>query len=177
MSTKEFKIIVDTREQLSLWVKNVVRKKLDVGDYSTTLLQNKFCIERKSPQDLYGSLIQGHVRFMNEIYRAERRGIKLALYVECTYETFISMTWYGGSRLKMRPENLKKIVDTTIRRRAENGLEVVWCKSRGCMKRMVKLRLLVENCKFRPERKIPIAGKRKKVKSIKAPHLTPGVKK
>lgn len=142
---REFKIQVDTREQLSLWVRGVVRKKLDVGDYSTTLLHSTFCIERKSPGDLYGSLTQGRVRFMNEIYRAERRGIKLALYVECSYEVFTTMKWSGASRLKMHPDHLKKMVDTTFERRKKNGLEVFWCVSRESMKRVVKKRLLAEN--------------------------------
>ena len=147
MSTKrsEFKIVVDTREQLPLWRRGVVRKKLDVGDYSTIKLCNKLCIERKSPQDLYSSLIGGHVRFMNEIYRAERHKIKLLLYVECSYTVFVSMKWPGGSRLRMRPENLKKIVDTTFERRKQNGLEVVWCCSRANMAVKIKARLLAAN--------------------------------
>jgi len=135
------KIIVDTREQLPMFKNGTIRRKLDVGDYSTTILENKFAIERKSPQDLYGSLVGGHERFMNEILLAERRNIHLVLFVECCYEEFVSMTWRGGSRVKMRPKVLKRLTDTTFRRR---GLQVFWCKSRDGMKKAILDRLNLE---------------------------------
>jgi ERCC4-type nuclease len=131
-------IIVDTREQRPLFKNNVIRYKLEVGDYSTMNLRHSFAIERKSGQDLYGSLVQGHVRFMNEIYRAERLGIELVIFVECSYQAFTTMKFPGASRLQMDCEKLKKIVDTTVRRRK---IEVVWCSSRDIMKRKVKERL------------------------------------
>lgn len=138
-------IIVDTREQLPLFKNNVIRFKLEVGDYSTLTLRHIFCIERKSPQDLYGSLIQGHVRFMNEIFRAGRRGVQLVIFVECSYEVFTAMSFHGGHRLKMAPATLKKIVDTTIERRA---IEVVWCKSREVLIKKVRQRLQVEESRL-----------------------------
>jgi ERCC4-type nuclease len=137
-------IIVDTREQLPLFKNNVIRFKLEVGDYSTLTLRHSFAIERKSPQDLYGSLIQGHVRFMNEIYLSQRRGIELVIFVECPYKTFVDKKFYGASRLKMPCETLKKIVDTTFKRR---GVEVVWCASRDIMIKKVRHRLKQEELK------------------------------
>jgi ERCC4-type nuclease len=131
-------IIVDTREQLPIFKNNVIKYKLEVGDYSTMNLRHTFAIERKSGQDLYGSLIQGHVRFMNEIYRAVRLGIQLVIFVECSYEQFTSKKFQGGTRRAMSCDKLKKILDTTIERRK---IEVVWCNSRDVMKRKIKERL------------------------------------
>jgi len=67
---------MDTREQLPMWDPinfKVIKKKLDEGDYTTEKLYNKAHIERKSPMDFYGSLIQGHKRFSREIQRAIER--------------------------------------------------------------------------------------------------------
>lgn len=143
-------IIVDTREQKPIFKNGVVKFKLDVGDYSTLSLRHSFCIERKSGEDLYGSLTRGHVRFMNEIYRAERRGIKLVIFVECSYNHFIFKKFPGGGRRQMSCATLKKIVDTTIARRK---IEVVWCSSRTVMIKKVKARLIAEEPKPTPQRK------------------------
>ena len=67
-------IITDTREQLNLdfsKFKNieVVRKKLDTGDYSVSGCENHLCIERKAINDLVGTLVSGHQRFLRELER------------------------------------------------------------------------------------------------------------
>lgn len=136
------KIIVDTREQLPLWKgEKVIRRKLNVGDYSTVKLEKKFCIERKSGSDLYGSIIQGHVRFMNEIIRAKFNKIKLVVYVECTKKQFVNLQFSNGHKRKMQPVKLEKIINTIIKRKT---LEVVWCKNREVLKRKVYQRLKLE---------------------------------
>jgi len=71
------KVIVDTREQHPLKFSNsniiegTVIRKLDVGDYSIEGLEDKIAIERKSPQDLFGTLGKGHKRFKAELERAK----------------------------------------------------------------------------------------------------------
>ena len=138
-------IIVDTREQLPLWTR-YKRQCLPVGDYTTTLLQNSFVIERKSPQDLYGSIIQGHVRFMNELIRAKIMGIKIVVYVECTKKIFIEKKFAGGIRRSCPGKTLEKIINT-IQQRKE--LEIVWCSSRNSLKDKVKKRLQEEESKYK----------------------------
>lgn len=123
-------ILVDTREQNPLWNEEqhaVKKQKLDEGDYTTEDLLNKAHIERKSGNDLYGSILQGHERFRNEIQRANEKGIRLAVFVECPKETFIGKKFKGGFRLHCKPGVLRKIV-TTIQDKYE--LEIVWCKDR-----------------------------------------------
>jgi len=69
-------LITDTREQLNLdfsKFKNVdvVRKKLDTGDYSLSGYENYLCIERKAINDLVSTLISNHQRFLREMERTK----------------------------------------------------------------------------------------------------------
>lgn len=140
------KIIVDTREQLPLWVGyNIIRRKLLVGDYSTVKLESSFCIERKSPQDLYGSITQGHIRFRKELVRAKVNKIKLVMYVESCKKDFINKKFPGGSQRKIPGETLGKIIDTIA---ARHNVEVIWCVSRASLVRKVKARLLKEEASY-----------------------------
>lgn len=68
------KIITDSREQLSLDFSKFrdvesVRTKLDAGDYSVVGYENLISFERKSVQDLVGTLVGGHQRFLRELER------------------------------------------------------------------------------------------------------------
>lgn len=59
-------ILVDTREQKPYW--DINRTTLIVGDYTTKKLKNIYHIERKSLQDLYGTLTSGNNRFKYELF-------------------------------------------------------------------------------------------------------------
>jgi ERCC4-type nuclease len=65
-------VICDTREQQPLFspCEWVVRKKLDVGDYSIVGMESMITVERKSLADLYGTIGQGYDRFERELKRA-----------------------------------------------------------------------------------------------------------
>lgn len=125
-------IIIDTREQKPIEFKDSITIALSEGDYTTLDLYHKAHIERKSPTDLYGSLIQGHCRFRNELQRALDRHIVLAIFVECPKEQFISKRFPGGYRLKCSPMVLRKIIDTVS---FKYDVEFVWCNDRADMKR------------------------------------------
>jgi len=127
-------IIIDTREQLPLWDPinfEVLRQKLDEGDYTTTNLLEIAHAERKSAMDMYGSLIQGHERFSREIQRAIEKDLSFAIFVECPEKKFVTMKFKGACRLKMKPGTLKKIVDTFQER---YPICVIWCKNREDMR-------------------------------------------
>lgn len=128
-------IIVDTREQKPFWTRNqpskgylVRRGTLSVGDYTTQVLLGKFHIERKSLQDLYGTLIHNHPRFRREIIRSEEKGIRLVVVVEGSHSDFINKKFPRGDQRKCTKETLKKIV-ATVRRRYD--LEISFCKDRA----------------------------------------------
>lgn len=128
-------IFIDTREQLPInqvarprtWV-SYVKRTLSVGDYTTDKLLKKFVIERKSPQDLYGTLTKGHRRFRKELGRAEKANILLVIYVECKPRTFYNKKYVGaGYQQEVSGDTLKKIIHTMNLR---YELEFVWCKDR-----------------------------------------------
>jgi ERCC4-type nuclease len=128
-------IIVDTREQKPLWDvndENVLRLKLDEGDYTTTELLGKAHIERKNGIDLYGSIIQGHIRFREEIKRAAEKDLTLAIFVECPEKTFFNKRFKGGHRLHTPPATLRKII-TSIQERY--NIKFIWCEGRADMKK------------------------------------------
>lgn len=141
------KIVVDTREQLPLFSRDVIRRKLHVADYTTELLENIFHIERKSGADLYGSLTRGHVRFRNMLIRAERCGITVALFVECSRKDFINKKFPGGNRCLGFPSSgLDRMLNTM---EAKYKVEIVWAKTRrGCV-RKTKMRLKKEEAEFK----------------------------
>lgn len=107
-------IIIDTREQAKLPFDIPFRvEKLDEGDYTTDFLKDKYVIERKSPMDLYASIIQNHERFRAEILRAKEKRIEIEIWTECPKKTFISKSWGGKSfQLQTAPKVLANILKT-----------------------------------------------------------------
>ena len=73
-SNKQIIIVEDSREQTPLSFDGfrgieVVRYGLKTGDYSIQGYESAICFERKSVQDLVGTLIGGHERFLREMER------------------------------------------------------------------------------------------------------------
>lgn len=67
-------LIVDSREQRELDFSRfkgvaTIRQGLKTGDYSISGYENTICFERKSVQDLVGTLIASHERFLREMER------------------------------------------------------------------------------------------------------------
>lgn len=126
-------IIIDTREQKPMWdpeVFNVKLQKMNEGDYTTEDLIGIAHIERKSPADLYGSIIQGHERFKRELQRAVEKNIKLAVFVECPEEMFFLKRFPRGHKLQTPTSTLRKIVGTM---KIKYNIEFVWCEDRDDM--------------------------------------------
>jgi len=136
---KQIQIIADTREQLPVFNANTIRRALKEGDYSIEGLENHLVLERKSPGDLYQSILQNHDRFKREIYRATIKGKKFYILVECKKEIFLSMMW-SDRPLRARPMTLAKIINTIEQR---YGIVFVWCHGRDVMKEEIK-RILKE---------------------------------
>lgn len=98
-------IIQDTREQIPLsfdfeYVDQVIRKKLDVGDYGCILKDGympKAYFERKAMGDLFSTLGAGHHRFKKEIERAKINGSKLIIVIEGTLSRILNGC-YGDTK-------------------------------------------------------------------------------
>ena len=110
--SSDYKVIVDTREQWPFFTKNVVRRKLDEGDYNLVPLEDKYVFERKSPIDFYGSVVQNHVRFSDMLMRARLKGKRTYIFVECPMDVFFEKRFRGGDVLRMKPVVLRRIVGT-----------------------------------------------------------------
>jgi len=132
-------ILVDTREQLPYW--NCNRTTLLVGDYTTKRLHKRFHIERKSLQDLYGTLIQGNTRFKRELFRAAYHQITICLYIEGTREDFINKRFPKGNERKFSTDGLDKLIKTFER---VYYLQFHWHRNRAHSRREVEKRLQME---------------------------------
>lgn len=97
---KDFAVIVDTREQRPLRFKDVVtiRRGLKTGDYSVQdcftgeSYEDRIAIERKSLEDLLGSITHGRERFdagMERLLKLESR----ALLIECNFAEIERGEW------------------------------------------------------------------------------------
>lgn len=129
-------IITDTREQLPYWTEE--RQALIVGDYTTKKLLNSFHIERKSLQDLYGTLTSGNNRFKYELFRAAYHSIRLEVYIEGTRLDFINKNFPKGKERKFSTDGLDRLIKTFEKK---YYLVFHWCGSRQRAKRMVMERL------------------------------------
>lgn len=104
-------ILVDTREQKPFF-RGAKRKTLNVGDYTTTKLLNKFHIERKSLLDLYGTLTKGNTRFKYELFRAAYHQIILEVYVEGSRKDFVNKNFPRGQERLFTSEGLERLLCT-----------------------------------------------------------------
>lgn len=83
-NSKQITLIEDSREQTPLsFTKlsgvSIIRQGLKTGDYSIQGYEDEICFERKSVQDLVGTLIGGHERFLREMERMKDFEIKYIL--------------------------------------------------------------------------------------------------
>jgi len=127
------KIIVDTREQHPLEfrkskeVQGTVLKKLNVGDYSIEGYEHKIAIERKSPQDLFGTLGKGHKRFKREIERALDYDY-FAIIVECPFTSILYKEFKGSHYSRMLGDVVIQICCTL---RMKYNIDIIYTNNRA----------------------------------------------
>jgi len=83
------KIIVDTREQSKLLFNGLetIEKKLDFADYGCEMIDGTIVpvvFERKSINDLYGTLSAGYERFKREVERCKESKFSMIIIIEGT---------------------------------------------------------------------------------------------
>ncbi len=83
-----FQIVIDTREQRPYSFPDAIRGTLSTGDYSFVGGENLFAIERKSLQDAWGSIAQGHDRFRREMERAKNL-LAFQVVIEASPDEFL----------------------------------------------------------------------------------------
>jgi ERCC4-type nuclease len=119
-------IIVDTREQAPfLFSENVdtQRATLDAGDYSIVGMTATVAIERKSLDDLVGSITAGRERFLACCARLSRLDFA-AVVVEGSIEDVLA----GVYRSRTRPQS---VLGTMLAIHADHGVPTIWAGSRS----------------------------------------------
>lgn len=118
-------ILIDTREQAPLVIQAfpTERATLPVGDYGVRGFSDwtrpAFIVERKSLNDLLGSITTGRDRFMREIERMRQFGFR-ALVIEATQDD----VELGQYRSGMPPKSVLATLDALAVR---TNVHVFWC--------------------------------------------------
>jgi ERCC4-type nuclease len=128
MRNPSITIIQDSREQCPLhfkhkYIKEVRVEKLDVGDYGAEFGDGHrlpLIFERKSVNDLWGTLSQGYERFRKEFARAKELGQGLIIIVEGSL-TRVGMGCGHSSR------SAESVIYQIFTMRARYGIETVFC--------------------------------------------------
>lgn len=110
-------VTIDSRESNPLKFNSGIEvKKLEVGDYSFSN-NPSLVFERKSLQDLIGTLTQGLDRFIKELERAQSLGIYLVMIVESKLSDALSfnyLPWMKRVKTKATPDfifyNLRDLI-------------------------------------------------------------------
>lgn len=119
--------IVDTREQLPLsfarfpnWIAGERRDTVPVGDYTVEGMEDLLALERKSLEDLVGTLTHSRERFIRMCEKLACLKYK-AILVECTYEDVKSP--YPGEFSSAHPNGISGSLDAI---EARWGIPVIY---------------------------------------------------
>lgn len=131
-------IVQDTREQLELdWsgiegIEKVEVIGLPYGDYTAIVHGKPVPIywERKSLNDLFGTMTSGYERFKKEMSRAKEANVELILCIEGTYTD----VWDGVEYSQFPGPSMIQKLETLW---AKYGLWTVFCESRRVMARTI----------------------------------------
>jgi DNA excision repair protein ERCC-4 len=117
-------LIVDSREQrpYDFQGHDVQVEGLPVGDYSVSGGEGLVAVERKSLDDLIGSLTSGRARFERELYKMRALDYR-ALVIEATLSDIVN----GRYRSQM---NSKAVVQTLVAFSIRYDLPVWFCGDR-----------------------------------------------
>jgi len=127
---RKFTIIRDTREKAGHGYKfrasancnKMETIKLDVGDYSIEGYEDVIMVERKTIDDLWGTLTQGRDRFMREMERAKDHKVKYLII-----EGSVADVNKGIRYSKVRPEY---IFANLISLEIKHGVHVIFTSKR-----------------------------------------------
>lgn len=129
-------VVTDTREQLNLDFTGfkdveVVRTKLDAGDYSVSGYEHLITFERKSVADVVGTLIGGHSRFLRELERMKSYKERYIL-IEHSPSILFSYCQKHGWEYKF-----DTIIQSLLAYAYHYGVRVRFCKDREDMAKYI----------------------------------------
>ena len=129
------KIVIDSREQLPYRFETASEVgALSVGDYSIAGIEHLVAVERKTLDDVIGSLTTGRSRFEKELHRGRALD-----YFALVIEASLSDLANGNYRSKMLPKSaIQSLMAFSVRYR----LPVFFCESRQYGQRVTESLLL-----------------------------------
>lgn len=129
MKNNKFVIVVDTREQKELvFGKFAIEKKcLSAGDYSIQGYEDQITFERKSVQDLVGTLIGGHERFLREMERMRAYKVRYILIEHSPEVLYTYCARHGWQR------KFNTIIQSLLAYACHYQVRVRFCKDREDM--------------------------------------------
>lgn len=132
-------LIIDTREQdyLAFGSAATVRAKLEYGDYALQSDQT-IAVERKSLQDLIGTLISGYDRFVREIERCKEVGGYLV--VLCETDIHSALHFDEIPKIRAHTKVGPQVVFYNIRELSQkygNTVQFAFCNDRLHMTRVI----------------------------------------
>tara|TARA_Y100000310_G_scaffold345513_1_gene465840 strand:+ start:9743 stop:10675 length:933 start_codon:yes stop_codon:yes gene_type:complete len=158
---KEYKILIDTREQKPLkFDRETVLQKLDYGDYAFSHSEHTCnChIERKSLADFISTMSGGHDRFIKEIERAREENSNLIILVEENLNNALGFKYlpHISKKIKASPEFIFHRVRNLIQQysniqflfvngRKESSRIVELIFTCGCCYKKIDLQLAYDN--------------------------------
>lgn len=146
LNDKEIEIQIDTREAQPIKFNDISVKieKLNFGDYCAVSNNNIF-IERKSLNDLCGTLSKGYERFINEIQRVKENNAYLIIAIESKYSNIQNFNKFNYMHYtKCSPDFiLKRIRDTYLD--YGNNLQFLAVDGRFEMQRVIQNILKLKN--------------------------------
>ena len=96
---RRFKVVIDSRESKPLeFNRDILIEKLDVGDYSSKPMYQKFVCERKEICDWAGTMSKGYDRFCRELNLAKQLGIYVVMVIESSYSDLQSINYLPHTR-------------------------------------------------------------------------------
>ena len=130
-------VTIDTREQKPLHFSKSKSQKLEYGDYA---LQSNptLAIERKSLEDLIGTLVNGYERFEREVRRAEEVGGYLIVLCEVNLED--SLNFNKNQLIRSHTKIDPSVVFHNIRELLQNYdcVQFAFSKNRSHMTQLIK---------------------------------------
>ena len=96
---RKFEIVIDSRESQPLkFNRNVLIETMNVGDYYSKPMYQKFVCERKNISDWAGTMSKGCERFCRELNRAKELGIYVIMIIESSYSDLQSINYLPHTR-------------------------------------------------------------------------------
>jgi len=136
MKTRLPTIIIDTREQRPLEFRGfqTSRRKLEAGDYSVRGMTHEVAVERKSRDDLFGTMAgsKNRERFEKELIRASDINMTLYIVVEASLWNILNIT---NKRTRINPRSM---VDSLMTLSASWGVRVMFADDRDTAARLVQ---------------------------------------